>query len=204
MKSQVTIDYTDREHPLIDTMLVSVQHDKDATMDQIKEFVGKKMDLVAAKYHLNNDFKKIINPSGKFVVGGPIGDTGLTGRKIIVDTYGGAAKHGGGAFSGKDATKVDRSGSYLARYIAVNVVAAGLAKQCEIQIAFGIGLTQPIAIYINTFGTSSYSDEDLLKAIRKTFDLRIGHFLHYLDLFKPHYKNTSVYGHFGRKDVKLP
>lgn len=204
MKSQVTIDYTDKSHPTIDTMLVSVQHDENTKMEDIKSFVSEKMDEVANKYHLNKDFKKIINPSGKFVVGGPIGDTGLTGRKIIVDTYGGAAKHGGGAFSGKDPTKVDRSGSYLARYIALNIVAAKLAKECEIQIAFGIGLTEPIAIHIDTFGTSKYSNEQLLKAIKKTFDLKIGHFLQYLDLFKPHYKVTSTYGHFGRKDVKLP
>ena len=204
MKSQVTIDYTDKNHPKIDTMLASVQHDENVSMDILKAFVSEKMDEVAKKYHMNMDFKKIINPSGKFVIGGPIGDTGLTGRKIIVDTYGGAAKHGGGAFSGKDATKVDRSGSYLARYIAVNVVAAGLAKECEIQIAFGIGLTEPIAIHINTFGTSQYSDAQLLAAIKKTFDLKVGHFLQYLDLYKPHYRKTSVYGHFGRKDVRLP
>ena len=204
MKSQITIDYTDKQNPKIDTMLASVQHDENIDMETLKAFVSKKMDDVAKKYHMNMDFKKIINPSGKFVIGGPIGDTGLTGRKIIVDTYGGAAKHGGGAFSGKDATKVDRSGSYLARYIAANIVAAKLAKECEIQIAFGIGLTEPIAIHINTFGTSKYSDAQLLSTIKKTFDLKVGHFLQYLDLYKPHYKKTSVYGHFGRKDVRLP
>ncbi|GAA5414816.1 methionine adenosyltransferase [Ureaplasma ceti] len=204
MKSQVTIDYTDETNPQIDTMLASVQHAESATKEEIDAFVAQKMDQVANKYHLNLDFKKIINPSGRFVIGGPIGDTGLTGRKIIVDTYGGAAKHGGGAFSGKDPSKVDRSGSYLARYIALNVVSAKLAKRCEIQIAFGIGLTEPIAIHINTFNTSEYSDSQLLKAIKKTFDMKIGHFLQYLDLYKPHYRATSTYGHFGRKDVKLP
>lgn len=204
MKSQVTVDYTDNKNIKIDTMLVSVQHKESATLNEIQKFVSKKMDEVANKYKLNLDYKKIINPSGKFVIGGPIGDTGLTGRKIIVDTYGGAAKHGGGAFSGKDPTKVDRSGSYFARYIALNLVAAKLAKRCEIQIAFGIGLTEPIAIYIDTFNTSAYSDEALLSAIKKTFDFKISHFLNDLDLFEPRYHQTSVYGHFGRKDTKFP
>lgn len=197
MKSQVTIDYSDANNPQIDTMLVSIQHDENFSYDELNELVSTVMAEVAKKHHLNLDFKKIINPSGKFVIGGPIGDTGLTGRKIIVDTYGGYARHGGGAFSGKDPSKVDRSAAYFARYIAKNIVGAGLAKKCEIQLSFGIGLPLPIAININTFGTSIYTDTEILTAIQKTFRFKVNDFIHDLDLLKPIYSSTSVYGHFG-------
>jgi len=197
MKSQVTIDYSDINNPKIDTMLVSIQHDANFNYADLSELVSNVMDDVAKKHHLNLDFKKIINPSGKFVIGGPIGDTGLTGRKIIVDTYGGYARHGGGAFSGKDPSKVDRSAAYFARYIAKNIVAAGLAKKCEIQLSFGIGLPSPIAINIDTFNTSQYSYEQLLSVIKKTFRFKVNDFIRDLDLFKPIYSSTAVYGHFG-------
>lgn len=197
MKSQVTIDYTDENHPLIHTMLVSVQHSKDATQDDIKNIVLPIMQRVAKQFNMNGDFITIINPSGKFIIGGPIGDTGLTGRKIIVDTYGGYAKHGGGAFSGKDPSKVDRSAAYFARYLAKNIVAAGLANKCEIQLSFGIGLAEPLSININTFNTSPYSNSIILQALQKTFSFKVNDFLNELDLLKPIYAKTSVYGHFG-------
>lgn len=197
MKSQVTIDYSEINNPKIDTMLVSIQHDANFNHADLSKLVSNIMDDIAKKHNLNLDFKKIINPSGKFVIGGPIGDTGLTGRKIIVDTYGGYARHGGGAFSGKDPSKVDRSAAYFARYIAKNIVAAGLAKKCEIQLSFVIGLPSPIAINIDTFNTSQYSDEQLLSVIKKTFRFKVNDFIHDLDLFKPIYSSTAVYGHFG-------
>lgn len=197
MKSQVTIDYSDSNNPKIDTMLVSIQHDENFSKQELEKLVSSVMDNVARKYNLNSDFTKIINPSGKFVIGGPIGDTGLTGRKIIVDTYGGYARHGGGAFSGKDPSKVDRSASYFARYIAKNVVAAGLAKRFEIQLSFGIGLPEPISINVNTFGTSKYTDNELILAIKKVFNFKVNDFINDLNLFKPIYSSTAVYGHFG-------
>ncbi len=198
MKSQVTIDYSDLKNPKLHTFLVSIQHTESATQKQIEDFVGKEMDEIARHYNLNTDFKKIINPSGKFVIGGPIGDTGLTGRKIIVDTYGGVAHHGGGAFSGKDPTKVDRSAAYFARWIAKSIVASGLADKCEIQLGFGIGLPEPISIDINTFGTSNLSNQEILEIVLNNFDLRIGHFINELKLFDMRYFPTSVYGHFGK------
>ena len=204
MKSQVTLDYTDPSNVKIDSFLISIQHDEKATNDYIHDFVKEVMLDVAKKYKLNNDFKMIINPSGKFTIGGPIGDTGLTGRKIIVDTYGGYARHGGGAFSGKDPSKVDRSGSYFARYIAKNVVAAGLADKCEIQLSFGIGLPEPLSIYVETFGTSKYTQNQLLSAIKKTFRFKVNDFLNDLNLFNPIYSQTSVYGHFGASQKQLP
>lgn len=201
MKSQVTLDYSDPNNTKIDSLLISIQHDEKATNEYIHEFVKEVMLNVAKKYNLNDNFKIIINPSGKFTIGGPIGDTGLTGRKIIVDTYGGYAKHGGGAFSGKDPSKVDRSASYFARYIAKNVVAAGLAKKCEIQLSFGIGLPEPLSINIETFGTSNYSTDQLLTAIKKTFRFKVNDFLNDLNLFNPIYQKTSIYGHFGENQT---
>lgn len=201
MKSQVTLDYSNLNQTKIDSFLVSVQHDEKATNDYIYNFVKEVMLNVAKKYKLNNDFKMIINPSGKFTIGGPIGDTGLTGRKIIVDTYGGYSKHGGGAFSGKDPSKVDRSASYFARYIAKNVVAAGLARKCEIQLSFGIGLAEPLSIHIETFGTSKYTQDQLLNAIKKTFRFKVNDFLNDLNLFNPIYQQTSIYGHFGENQI---
>ena len=197
MKSQVTIDYTDSKKPVINTFLASIQHNEHASQNDIEKFVSPLMDLVAKNHNLNLDFKKIINPSGKFVIGGPIGDTGLTGRKIIVDTYGGYARHGGGAFSGKDPSKVDRSGAYFARYIAKNIVAAEIATHCEIQLSFGIGMPEPISININTFGTSKYSDEQILNAILKSFKIKVNDFINDLKLFDVNYLTTSTYGHFG-------
>ena len=197
MKSQVTIDYSDPNNLKIFSCLVSIQHDPSVTQDDIIEFVKPTIINIAKKYQLNNDFEIIINPSGKFTIGGPIGDTGLTGRKIIVDTYGGYSKHGGGAFSGKDPSKVDRSGSYFARYIAKNIVASGIAKKCEIQLAFGIGLSEPIAIYIDTFGTSQYSNAKILKLVNQIFDFKVNSFINNLKLFNPIYKSTAVLGHFG-------
>lgn len=203
MKSQVTIDYTNPNNPLIHTMLASVQHSENVNLETIQKFVGSKMIELAEEYNLNTDFKQIVNPSGKFVIGGPIGDTGLTGRKIIVDTYGGYAKHGGGAFSGKDPSKVDRSGSYFARYIAKNIVAAGLAKKCEIQLSFGIGMPEPISISINTFGTSKFSESELIDIVKKHFKLRVNDFIKDLDLFNQEYCKTSTYGHVGREDINV-
>ncbi len=203
MKSQVTIDYTNPSNPLIHTMLASVQHSENVNLETIQKFVGSKMIELAKEYNLNTDFKQIVNPSGKFVIGGPIGDTGLTGRKIIVDTYGGYAKHGGGAFSGKDPSKVDRSGSYFARYIAKNIVAAGLAKKCEIQLSFGIGMPEPISISINTFGTSKFSESELIDIVKKHFKLRVNDFIKDLDLFNQEYCKTSTYGHVGREDINV-
>lgn len=200
MKSQVTIDYADEKNPRIETFLVSIQHTKNTDMEQLNEFIKNEMLIVANEYNLNTDFNMIINPSGRFVIGGPIGDTGLTGRKIIVDTYGGIARHGGGAFSGKDPTKVDRSAAYFARYIAKNIVAAGLADKCEIQLGFGIGLLEPISININTFNTSKYSDKEILEVVLNTFRFKIKDFLEDLNLFNVSYKKTSVYGHFGREE----
>lgn len=198
MKSQVTIDYTDK-NPKIHTFLVSIQHKEDANMDELRNFISNEMLLIAKENNLNTDFNIIINPSGKFVIGGPIGDTGLTGRKIIVDTYGGAARHGGGAFSGKDPTKVDRSAAYFARYIAKSIVASKLAKRCEIQLAFGIGITKPISISINTFGTSSYTDNEILDIVKNNFNFDIYSFINELNLFNVKYLPTAVYGHFGKK-----
>ncbi len=204
MKSQVTIDYSNEKKPLIHTILMSIQHDENYNEKEFKNFISENIiDKVVEKYKLNQNFTKIINPSGKFIIGGPIGDTGLTGRKIIVDTYGGISRHGGGAFSGKDSTKVDRSGAYYARYIAKNVVAAGLADKCEIQIAYGIGLTKPIAIYVETFNTNKVEVNKILDAINQTFDLSISEMIKTLDLKKPIFSKLSSYGHMGREELNV-
>lgn len=205
-KTEVTVEYDENDHPFrVDTVVLSTQHDPDVTQAQIKKDVIEKVikTTIPAKY-LDENTKYLINPTGKFVIGGPNGDAGLTGRKIIVDTYGGSAHHGGGAFSGKDATKVDRSASYAARYIAKNLVAAGIAHRIEIQLAYAIGVAEPVSIEVNTFGTSKYSDDQIIKAIRQNFDLRPAGIIKMLDLQRPIYEQTSTYGHFGRTDIDLP
>lgn len=205
-KTEVTVEYDENNHPFrVDTVVLSTQHDPDVTQAQIKKDVIEKVikTTIPAKY-LDENTKYLINPTGKFVIGGPNGDAGLTGRKIIVDTYGGSAHHGGGAFSGKDATKVDRSASYAARYIAKNLVAAGIAHRIEIQLAYAIGVAEPVSIEVNTFGTSKYSDDQIIKAIRQKFDLRPAGIIKMLDLQRPIYEQTSTYGHFGRTDIDFP
>lgn len=207
MKSQVTIDYTDSKNIRIDTVLMSVQHDEDVDLDAFKKYIHDHiMVKVAKSFGLNTDFKCLINPTGRFVLGGPAGDTGLTGRKIIVDTYGGSAHHGGGAFSGKDPSKVDRSGAYMARYIAKNLVAAGVADRLEVQLSYAIGVNYPLSVAISTFKTSRYSDEQILGVINKVFDCRPGMIIKNFSLKKPtfKYQDISNYGHFGRPDVNLP
>ncbi len=205
MKSQVTIDYTNPEKPEIDTILMSIQHDGDYDKEAFEAYVIEHIiKETAGEFHLNKTFRILINPTGRFVVGGPHGDAGLTGRKIIVDTYGGAARHGGGAFSGKDCTKVDRSAAYAARYVAKNIVAAGLAKKCEIQLSYAIGISEPISIAIETFGTENVSHEQLLTAIRQIFDLSPAGIIDMLDLRKPQFKQVAAYGHFGRSDIDVP
>ncbi|TPR25418.1 methionine adenosyltransferase [Apilactobacillus micheneri] len=205
-KAEVTVEYDDNDVPtLVDTVVLSTQHDPDVTLNQIRnDIIDKVIKQVIPDEFLSSKTKYYINPTGRFVIGGPQGDAGLTGRKIIVDTYGGAAHHGGGAFSGKDATKVDRSASYAARYIAKNIVAAKLAKKVEVQIAYAIGVAEPVSISINTFNTSRVSEESLIEAVRKIFDLRPAGIIKMLDLKRPIYKQTAVYGHFGRTDVDLP
>ncbi|RCJ02850.1 methionine adenosyltransferase [Ureaplasma urealyticum] len=202
MKSQVSIDYSNST-PLIETMLVSIQHDEDYDVEYFNKKVSAIMEQIAKKYNLNTNFKKIINSSGRFVIDGPIGDTGLTGRKIIVDTYGGVGHHGGGAFSGKDPTKVDRSASYFARWIAKNIVAAKLAKQCEIQLAFAIGQPQPVAMYVNTFNTNLIDETKIFEAIKKSFNFDIKTFINDLNLWTTKYLPVATYGHFGRDDLDL-
>ena len=207
MKSQVTIDYNDENEIKLHTVLMSIQHKEGIDS---KEFEKKIIDKVIKPTinmffpNINHDFRIFVNPSGKFTIGGPIGDTGLTGRKIIVDTYGGASKHGGGAFSGKDYTKVDRSAAYAARWVAKNLVAAKIAKEVEIQISYGIGLTKPISINVETFGTSNLSEQQIIEIIEKNFDLSPKGIIESLELKKPIYYQTSFYGHFGREDIDLP
>lgn len=205
-KAEVTVEYDENDKPLrVDTVVLSTQHDPEIALDQIRhDVIEQVIKAVIPAELLDDDTKYFINPTGRFVIGGPQGDAGLTGRKIIVDTYGGAAHHGGGAFSGKDATKVDRSASYAARYIAKNLVAAGYAKRLEIQIAYAIGVAQPVSISINTFGTGTRSEAELIAAVRKTFDLRPAGIIKMLDLKRPIYKKTAAYGHFGRTDIDLP
>lgn len=203
MKSQVSIDYTDPKNPHIVNMLMSVQHSEDYNVEDFETIISLVMDTIAKKYGMNKDFKKIINPSKKFIIGGPIGDTGLTGRKIIVDTYGGIAKHGGGAFSGKDGTKTDRSGAYFARYIAKNIVASGLCDRCEIQLAFAIGVNKPIAFYIDTFNTNKISESKIYEIVKRVFNNSVSEIINMLDLRKPIYKNLATYGHFGRDDLNV-
>ncbi|KRL36755.1 S-adenosylmethionine synthetase [Liquorilactobacillus uvarum DSM 19971] len=205
-KAQVTVEYDENNKPArVDTVVISTQHDADTSLETIrKDVVEKVIKAVIPEKLLDEKTKYFVNPTGRFVVGGPQGDAGLTGRKIIVDTYGGYAHHGGGAFSGKDATKVDRSASYAARYIAKNIVAAKIATQVEVQLAYAIGVAQPVSISVNAFGTSKFSEQDLQAAIRKVFDLRPAGIIEMLDLKRPIYKKTAAYGHFGRTDVELP
>lgn len=205
MKAQVTIDYTDANNVRIDTILMSIQHDEDFDEKEFKRYIKEEiMDVVVGKYDLNTDFKVLINPTGRFVIGGPHGDTGLTGRKIIVDTYGGTARHGGGAFSGKDPSKVDRSAAYIARYMAKNIVAASLCERIEIQLSYAIGVAEPTSVFIETYGTQKVSKDIILDAIKKEFDLTPHGIVTTLGLKQPIYKKTATYGHFGRGDLDLP
>lgn len=205
MKSQVTIDYTDENNPKVDTILMSIQHDPDFNEEEFKTFIKEKiMKEVVRKHHMNEDYKVFINPTGRFVIGGPHGDTGLTGRKIIVDTYGGMARHGGGAFSGKDPSKVDRSAAYITRYIAKNIVAAGLCDRIEIQLSYAIGVKDPTSVHVDTYGTGKVADEVILDAIKKEFDLTPQGIINTLDLLNPIYGPTAAYGHFGRTEVEFP
>ena len=201
-KTQVTVEYVDGKPSRIDTVVISSQHDSEVTLETIREdIIEKVVKAVISDELLDENTKYFINPTGRFVVGGPQGDSGLTGRKIIVDTYGGYARHGGGAFSGKDPTKVDRSASYAARYIAKNIVAAGLAKKCEVELAYAIGVAHPVSILVDTFGTGKVSDEKLSEAVSKVFDLRPAAIIRDLDLRKPQYKQLAAYGHIGREDL---
>lgn len=205
-KAEVTVEYDADGKPVrVDTVVLSTQHDPDVSLEQIQADVKEQVikAVIPAEY-LDDQIKYFINPTGRFVIGGPQGDAGLTGRKIIVDTYGGAAHHGGGAFSGKDATKVDRSASYAARYIAKNLVAAGYAKKLEIQVAYAIGVAKPVSISIDDFGTGTKSEEEMIAAVRQVFDLRPAGIIKMLDLQRPIYKQTAAYGHFGRTDIDLP
>ncbi|WP_042222768.1 methionine adenosyltransferase [Oceanobacillus manasiensis] len=205
-KTQVTIEYDEQDQPVkVDTIVISTQHHQDITTEQIeKDLIEHVIRPVVPENLLDETTKYFINPTGRFVIGGPQGDAGLTGRKIIVDTYGGYARHGGGAFSGKDSTKVDRSAAYAARYVAKNIVAAELAKSCEVQLAYAIGVAEPVSIAVNTFGTGKVSEEELVQAIRKLFDLRPAGIIRMLDLQKPIFKSTAAYGHFGRTDISFP
>lgn len=205
-KTQVTVEYDEEGNPKrLDAVVLSTQHDAEVTQEQIHEDIKKYVfDAVIPEGMVDEDTKFFINPTGRFVIGGPHGDSGLTGRKIIVDTYGGMARHGGGAFSGKDCTKVDRSAAYAARYVAKNIVAAGLADKCEIQLSYAIGVANPTSIMVDTFGTGKVSDEKLVEVIRENFDLRPAGIIKMLDLRRPIYKQTASYGHFGRTDIDLP
>ena len=205
-KTQVTIEYDENGAPArVDTVVLSTQHDPDVSQEQIHADIRKYVIDVVVPQELTDDRTKyFINPTGRFVIGGPHGDSGLTGRKLIVDTYGGMARHGGGAFSGKDCTKVDRSAAYAARYVAKNIVAAGLARKCEIQLSYAIGVAHPTSIMVDTFGTGKISDEKMVEMIRENFDLRPAGIIKMLDLRRPIYKQTAAYGHFGRTDLDLP
>lgn len=205
MKSQVTIDYTHPDQPRIDTILMSCQHDPDFDEAAFKDYLRHEiMDYVVSKYQMNHDFKVYINPTGRFVIGGPHGDTGLTGRKLIVDTYGGYARHGGGAFSGKDPSKVDRSAAYMARYMAKNIVAAGMCDKIEIQLSYAIGVAEPTSIFVETYQTEHISRDQILEAIQHEFDLTPNGIIRTLNLKRPLYENVASYGHFGRNDLNLP
>lgn len=205
-KTQVSVEYDENGKPKrLEAVVLSTQHDEDVTQEQIHEDIKKHVfDVILPKELIDADTKFFINPTGRFVIGGPHGDAGLTGRKIIVDTYGGYARHGGGAFSGKDCTKVDRSGAYAARYVAKNLVAAGLADKCEIQLSYAIGVAQPTSINVDTFGTGKLDSEKLVEIVRENFDLRPAGIIKMLDLRRPIYKQTAAYGHFGRNDLDLP
>lgn len=207
MKSQVTIDYTNPKNPKIDNILMSIQHDEETNLNDFKKYVHENIMVpVAESFGMNIDFSYLVNPTGRFCIGGPKGDTGLTGRKLIVDTYGGSARHGGGAFSGKDPSKVDRSASYYARYIAKNLVAAGAADRLEVQLSYAIGVAKPLSVGINTYGTKHYPDELILEAVDKFFDARPGAIIDAFSLRKPSFKyaDTTNYGAFGRPDLSLP
>ncbi|MGN0292259.1 MAG: methionine adenosyltransferase [Lachnospiraceae bacterium] len=205
-KTQVSVEYDEEGKPVrLEAVVLSTQHDPDVTQEQIHNDIKKYVfDEILPQDMVDADTKFFINPTGRFVIGGPHGDAGLTGRKIIVDTYGGYARHGGGAFSGKDCTKVDRSAAYAARYVAKNIVAAGLAEKCEIQLSYAIGVAQPTSVMVDTFGTGKLSDEKLVEIIRENFDLRPAGIIKMLDLRRPIYKQTAAYGHFGRNDLNLP
>ena len=205
-KSQVTVEYDENDKPVrLDAVVLSTQHDESVTQEQIHEDVKKYIfDEVLPAHMVDENTKFFINPTGRFVIGGPQGDSGLTGRKIIVDSYGGYSRHGGGAFSGKDCTKVDRSAAYAARYVAKNLVAAGLADKCEIQLSYAIGVAHPTSIMVETFGTGKMGEEKLVEIIRENFDLRPAGIIKMLDLRRPIYKQTAAYGHFGRNDLDLP
>ena len=205
-KSQVTVEYDENDKPVrLDAVVLSTQHDPDVTQEQIHKDIKKYVfDPILPKEMVDENTKFFVNPTGRFVIGGPHGDSGLTGRKIIVDTYGGYGRHGGGAFSGKDCTKVDRSAAYAARYVAKNIVAAGLAEKCEIQLSYAIGVARPTSVMVDTFGTGKVSDEKLTEIIRENFDLRPAGIIKMLDLRRPIYKQTAAYGHFGRHDLDLP
>ena len=204
-KTQVTVEYGDGKPSRLDAVVLSTQHDPDITQEQIHEDIKREVfDKILPADMVDDETKFFINPTGRFVIGGPHGDAGLTGRKIIVDTYGGYARHGGGAFSGKDCTKVDRSAAYAARYVAKNIVAAGLADKCEIQLSYAIGVAEPTSIMVDTFGTGKKSNQELVDLIRKHFDLRPAGIIKMLDLRRPIYKQTAAYGHFGRNDLDLP
>ena len=205
-KTQVSVEYDENGKPFrLDAVVLSTQHNESVTQEQIHADVKEHIfNVILPQEMIDENTKFFINPTGRFVIGGPNGDTGLTGRKIIVDTYGGYARHGGGAFSGKDCTKVDRSAAYAARYVAKNIVAAGLADKCEIQLSYAIGVAQPTSVMIDTFGTGKISDEKLVEVVRENFDLRPAGIIKMLDLRRPIYKQTAAYGHFGRTDVELP
>ncbi len=205
-KTQVSVEYDEQGRPArLEAVVLSTQHDADVSQEQIHADIKKHVfDPVLPQEMIDSQTKFFINPTGRFVIGGPHGDAGLTGRKIIVDTYGGYARHGGGGFSGKDCTKVDRSAAYAARYVAKNIVAAGLAKKCEIQLSYAIGVAQPTSVMVDTFGTGKISDEKLVELIRENFDLRPAGIIKMLDLRRPIYKQTAAYGHFGRNDLNLP
>lgn len=205
-KAQVTVEYNSSNKPFrVDTVVLSTQHDEDVDLQTIRhDIIEKVIKSVIPKKLLDDNTKYLINPTGRFVLGGPSADTGLTGRKIIVDTYGGYARHGGGAFSGKDPTKVDRSATYMARYIAKNIVAAGIANCCEVQLAYAIGVAHPVSVAVNTFGTNKISEDKIVHLIRENFDLRPAGIIKSLDLRRPIYEKTAAYGHFGRTDIDLP
>ena len=201
-KVQVTVEYEDNKPVRIDTIVVSTQHKADASLDELKKDIKEKVvKAIVPEELLDDETRFIINPTGRFVIGGPLGDSGLTGRKIIVDTYGGYSRHGGGAFSGKDPTKVDRSAAYMARHVAKNVVANGYAKKCEIQFAYSIGVAKPVSVYVDTFGTNSIPEEEIMKKIQDKFDLTPRGIINYLDLRRPIYRKTTNYGHFGREGL---
>ena len=204
-KTQVTVVYEDGKPVGVDTIVISTQHDDDVTLEKIRQDLIEQVIKPVVPAELMDDTTKIfVNPTGKFVIGGPQGDSGLTGRKIIVDTYGGWARHGGGAFSGKDPTKVDRSAAYVARYVAKNIVAAGLADKCEIQLAYAIGVAHPVSVMVETFGTEKVATDKIEALVKANFDLRPAGIIKMLDLRRPIYKQTAAYGHFGRTDVDLP